>query len=245
MPIPLKKKTCALKAQPMLEDHKQNMQQNMQQNIVPSYIWVKALKLFKTSEVSKASKTSMCIPQGLALIEGLVAIIVFSIGLLGMIKMLQFSAKMQHNTEYQLHAVQIAAEAKEQIINLGKTNHAVNGSPAAMEGFLDGALCSGALCDLGKTERQHFDARLLNTSSTFAGARVTMNIKHGKPQGNLFTNSTLCNDPIVVHLSYVPEVAKSSTTAATPTPNPVNYYFVLNQYFANASDKITWGLTCN
>jgi Tfp pilus assembly protein PilV len=180
--------------------------------------------------------------QGLTLIEALVAIIVFSIGLLGMIKLLSVSGRLQNNMEYQVQANLIASNIREILTAPDRRNN-----PAFIEGVLDGAQCNAGnfMCDQGRNVRQSLNQQNQNL---YSSGQLNVRISHATVTGNglMFTNN--CHDPIFVQVSFQTNAAQTSSQAnnsAQVSSSLVRYNHQVGQYRIFNNNRAAVGVTCS
>lgn len=181
------------------------------------------------------------IKQGISLIEALIAIAVFSIGLLGMIKMLSISARMQHNQEFQLQAIQTASDVRE-LLMVPRTRM----NPALIEGFLDRQACNAnnAFCQEGKNLRQQLNQQLSNNLAT----GLNLDVGHGVLNGTNLVFNNDCHSPIYARIQFNTESmqTKGSTNIATTTqPKQISYNYMIYQYRILQGTASDAGVTCS
>jgi len=107
--------------------------------------------------------------KGVGIIEALVAVTVFTLGLVGVSKLMAVSLKSTQNSEMQGRVALLVTDAMERIRILGTSV-----GPAAKNAFLDNSSCTGLVgadleqCTLGKQSRSEWDLQVDNTLGTSA-----------------------------------------------------------------------------
>jgi type II secretory pathway pseudopilin PulG len=176
---------------------------------------------------------------GLTLIEALVAIAIFSIGLLGMIKLMSVSSRLQNNMEYQLQANMIASNIREILIAPAGRNQ-----PAFIEGILDNKQCSGVICDRGYNARQGIN---LQNQNLYSGAALTVRVRHGVISGNTLTFTNNCHDPIFAQITFQTRGLQTTTAGqnnGAAVSKTVRYNHQVGQYRLLNNNPAAWGLSC-
>jgi prepilin-type N-terminal cleavage/methylation domain-containing protein len=211
----------------------------MKKPILPPSFLVFTLFLAKKHRHQKYKYPCIHPPaQGLTLIETLVAMIVFAIGLLGMIKLLSVSSRLQNNMEYQLQANLISSNIREILsASGGRLN------PAFIEGVLDAQQCNGTpLCLQGKKVRVGLNQQ---NQSLYGSADLTVRITHGTIVGNGLVPSTRCHDPIFAQVVFSTKQLQTTGVANQQSANRlVVYNHQVGQYRLFNNSPGFWGVSC-
>ncbi len=193
--------------------------------------------------------------QGFGLIEGLVAIIIFSLGLVGVMHLMQLSTRSKQNFESYVQGSTLSNQAIERLMALSSMDN-----PWSIEGFIKES-CTGAAtpanlsaCTMGMKSRTEFTEKLksngeINTTTAADGSlqsslRVTF--QHQKsPDASAIASSTtatnLCNDPIFLQVEYTLQ-KNSAATNSTTTTTKKTYQVPVYQYFTQNPSSL--GLPC-
>jgi type IV pilus modification protein PilV len=178
--------------------------------------------------------------KGLTLIEALVAMVIFAIGLLGMIKLLSISSRLQNNMEYQLQANLIANNIRETL-----NPSAGSLSPAFIEGVLDGSRCANNQlgCQQGKTVRAAINQQNQNL---YGGADLTVLITHGNIANGALVTSIRCHDPIFAQIRFITkQLQTTANTAQQARSRVVTYNHQVGQYRLFNQNPNSWGVSCS
>jgi type IV pilus assembly protein PilV len=188
------------------------------------------LSVSKYFRVTRHAQSYQLKHQGVGLIEALIAVLVMTIGLLGMSRMMLTAQKSKQNFEQSTEAIQVLEIASETMRTLSFTQNS-NG----LEGFLDTPLCnnSNALCNSAITQRQALNTQL---NSLLPGA--TLNIRHASNAANAkngsFNNN--CDAPIFMRLVTKNRLNSNQSTTVVQQ---------ITSYAITPQQKAQWGLSCN
>lgn len=176
--------------------------------------------------------------QGLTLIEALVAMIIFSIGLLGMIKLLSITSRLQNNMEYQLQANLIASNVREIL-----TASSGRLTPSFIEGVLDNQACNGgAMCNQGKTVRQSF---IQQNQNLYGGGDLNLQITHGTIVNNDLVANNNCHDPIFAQITFrTKKLQTAGQSNAQGSDKLITYTHQVGQYRIFNNKPAFWGVSC-
>ena len=175
-------------------------------------------------------KSYLLTHKGVGLIEALIAVLVMTIGLLGMSRMMLTAQKSKQNFEQSTEATQVLEVAYETMRSLSITQNA-NG----LEGFLDTPLCSTAntLCANARSQRADLNDQLTEllpgATLTIRHANNALNAKNGN-----FNNN--CNAPIFLRLVTQNRLNPSQNTMVVQQ---------ITSYALTPQQKAQWGLSCN
>jgi Tfp pilus assembly protein PilV len=182
------------------------------------------------AKLAKQKQYKRRLHKGIGLIEALIAVLVMSIGMLGMSKLMVTAQKAKQNFEQSIETTQLLETTYETMRTLSYTQNA-NG----LEGFLDSPLCnaSNALCVKAKEERASLNTQL---QKLLPGA--TLNIRHANnladARANNFNNQ--CASPIFLRLETQNSLNSNQKTIIAQQ---------ITMYAMTPQQKTQWGLTCS
>jgi Tfp pilus assembly protein PilV len=149
--------------------------------------------------------------KGVGIIEAIVAIMVFTIGLIGVSRLMGVSVKSSQNSYADGTLALLSEDATERLNMLGGTSSL---GSIAIGGFLDNANCAptDAACIVGITQRREWNASLQNA---LPGNNVSTNVVRN------------ANGQILLSITYTPRVINGDINANNPQTNgagsPITY----------------------
>ncbi len=157
---------------------------------------------------------------GVGIVEALIAILIFTVGIIGVSKLMAVSLRSTQNSESQGRAAILVTDAMERIRILSTTN-----SDIAKNAFLDGANCSGLSnvnltdCQLGQKSKSEW----LTQVSTTLGSTVNVSICRKPGPESTTCSANTSKDSIIIDMKWKQKIVGTATNKTKDTFIDANY----------------------